>query len=73
MNAIEEEIATTAGKYMGARADEIILNTPPPAPRSKTPPRVKQRAADADKQKRRALIKATGIRQFKKMYREAQA
>lgn len=33
---------------------------------------VVQRIADANRQKRRALVKAVGIRQFKKIYRKAQ-
>lgn len=36
-------------------------------------PRFRLHVADANKRKRRALIKAVGKRQFKKMYRGAEA
>jgi hypothetical protein len=42
-------------------------------PKAPVGPEFVQNTADTNRQKRRALVKAVGKRQFKKLYRKAQA
>lgn len=56
-----------ATKYLRDRLDQMALE------RLKETPNFVLHTADINRQRRRALIKAVGIRQFKRVYRGAQA